>query len=97
MITKILEWIAIFSIILLILAWTPTVQEYPMPGWLTSNISNFFIYMKLFLDFPVVSTAYTLGYMFFIYIWLPIQAYNLVLKFLGVFPSLEHLSRFQIK
>lgn len=97
MITKILEWLAIFSIVLVLLAWMPSVSDYPLPSWLTDNLSQLFVWMKLLVLFPVVSTVYALGKMFFLYIWLPIHGYNLVLKFLGIFPSLEHLKRFQIK
>jgi hypothetical protein len=97
MLVKVLEWLGLFTIIVLLLTWTPSVSDYPMPEWLLDNAEQMFVYMKLLLQFPVLNTAYSLASTFFVYIWLPIQAYNIILKFLGVFPSLEHLKRFQIK
>jgi len=97
MTAKVLEWVGIFSIIVILIVVMPSVSQYPMPQWLIENIAQLFVYMKLIVKFPVVDTVFKLGFTFFMYIWLPIQGWNLILKILGLFPSLEHLKRFQIK
>jgi len=97
MITKILEWVLVAVFLGIIITIMPSVSDFPLPEWLTDNLSQMFLWIKLLLIFPVLDTCFYLVGLFFLYIWIPLQAYNLVLKILSLFPAFEHLAKFKIK